>query len=272
MEGKGNGVTSRNVSDPRKCVLFGIPISPIRLANALEIIHTTISDKKQLHIGVVNAAKVVNMRRNKELRDDVLSSDLILADGVSIVWASRLLGGSLPERVTGIDLMMGMLRQGDRYGYRMYCLGATAEVLDKVADRIAAEFPNVRLVGKQNGYFTSEEEESVAGNIAAASPDILLVAMTSPKKERFMARWGNSLGVPVFHGVGGSFDVFAGKVQRAPERWQRLGLEWLYRLKQEPRRLWRRYLVTNTLFALMTAQELFRRMIEAGVGGARRET
>lgn len=264
-------MTSRNVSDPRTCVLFGIPIRPIRLENALDIIHAAITGGTQLHIGVVNAAKVVNMRRDRELREDVLSSDLILADGISIVWAGRLLRKTLPERVTGIDLMTGMLRRGDRHGYRIYCLGAAAEVLHQVADRIAAEFPNVRLVGKQHGYFTPEEEESVAGNIASASPDILLVAMTSPKKERFMARWGKRLGVPVIHGVGGSFDVFAGKVRRAPERWQRLGLEWLYRLQQEPRRLWRRYLVTNTLFTLMTGQELFRRMIEAGAGGARRE-
>ena len=239
--------------------LFSIPVNAMRMEEVLDRVDDTIARRGGLQIGVVNAAKIVNMRRNDLLRRSVLSSDLILADGISVVWASRLLGRPLPERVAGIDLMMGMFRRGNERGYKIFCLGATDEVLDKVAERITSEFPNIRQVGRQNGYFPEEEEEAIAGNIAAANPDILLVAMTSPKKEKFLARWSDRLGTPVCHGVGGSFDVFAGKVLRAPERWQRLGLEWLYRLKQEPRRLWRRYLTTNTLFCAMVLSELLKR-------------
>jgi len=246
--------------------LFSIPIHAMRMGQVLDRIDESIARRGRLQIGVVNAAKIVNMRRNDLLRRSVLSSDLILADGISVVWASRLLGRPLPERVAGIDLMMGMLRRGNERAYRLYCLGATDEVLDKVAERLAADFPNIRQVGRQNGYFPEEEEGAIAGRIAAASPDILLVAMTSPKKEKFLARWSDWLGVPVCHGVGGSFDVFAGKVLRAPERWQRLGLEWLYRLKQEPRRLWRRYLTTNTLFCGMVLSELLKRRPRVGAG------
>jgi N-acetylglucosaminyldiphosphoundecaprenol N-acetyl-beta-D-mannosaminyltransferase len=238
--------------------LFSIPIHAVTLEQVLDRVDEAIARRGRLQIGVVNAAKIVNMRKNDLLRRSVLSSDLILADGISVVWASRLLGRPLPERVAGIDLMMGMFRRGNERGYRIYCLGATDEVLGKVSARLAADFPNVRRVGRQNGYFPAEEEESVAGNIAAAAPDILLVAMTSPKKEEFLAKWSDRLGVPVCHGVGGSFDVYAGKVMRAPESWQRLGLEWLFRLKQEPRRLWRRYLTTNTVFCTMVLSEFIK--------------
>jgi N-acetylglucosaminyldiphosphoundecaprenol N-acetyl-beta-D-mannosaminyltransferase len=115
------------------------------------------------------------------------------------------------------------------------------------------------LVGHHHGYFTPQEEPALVAAIAGAQPDILLVGISSPKKERFLARWGDQLGVPVCHGVGGSFDVLAGKVRRAPLAWQRLGLEWLYRVKQEPRRLWRRYLVTNALFCAMVLFAFVRR-------------
>jgi len=240
--------------------LFGVPVSAMTLEEALSRIDQTIARGGSLQIGVVNAAKVVNMRRNDALRQAVLTSDLILADGISVVWAGRLLGLPLPERVAGIDLMLGMLRRGNERGYRVYCLGATEDVLDKAVAWIGAQYPNVRLVGRHHGYFPPEEEHAVAAEIAAARPDILLVGMTSPRKERFLACWSDRLGVPVCHGVGGSFDVLAGKVQRAPDAWMRLGLEWLYRVKQEPRRLWRRYLVTNILFLNMLLLELLRQL------------
>jgi N-acetylglucosaminyldiphosphoundecaprenol N-acetyl-beta-D-mannosaminyltransferase len=238
--------------------LLGVPIAAIRLPQVLDLVHDTIQARGHLQIGVVNAAKVVNMGRDRLLRDDVLSSDIILADGISVVWASRILGRPLPERVAGIDLMHGMLERGSRHGYRVFCLGATEAVLRGTAERIAVDYPGVQVVGCNDGYFTADQEAAVAAKIAEAKPDILLVAMTSPKKENFLARWSGQLQIPVCHGVGGSFDVMAGKVRRAPELWQRLGLEWLYRVKQEPGRLWKRYLVTNTLFCRMVIAELFR--------------
>lgn len=238
--------------------IFGVPIAAVVMNDVLELVDSAIRHHSHLRIGVVNAAKIVNMERDPILGEDVRSSHLILADGMAIVWASRLLRKPLPERVTGIDLMYRMLQAGSAKGYRVYCLGATDEVLQKVVQRIGEEYPGVTVAGFRNGYFTAGQEAEVAEEIAAAKPDILLVAMTSPKKEMFLAKWSQQLSIPVCHGVGGSFDVMAGKVQRAPELWQRLGLEWLYRVKQEPRRLWRRYLVTNLLFLRMVARELLR--------------
>jgi N-acetylglucosaminyldiphosphoundecaprenol N-acetyl-beta-D-mannosaminyltransferase len=239
--------------------LFGLSIAAVTMPEVLDWIDETIARRGRLRLGVVNAAKIVNMRRDAALRLDVVSSDAVLADGMSVVWASRLLRRPLPERVTGIDLMLGMLERGDQRGYRVYCLGATPDVLARTTAHIAAHYPNVRLVGQHHGYFGAGEEAAIAAEIAAGRPDILFVAMTSPKKEQFLARWSERLGVPVCHGVGGSFDVLAQAVRRAPEAWQRLGLEWLYRVVQEPRRLWKRYLVTNTVFCAMVLSALLRR-------------
>lgn len=239
--------------------VLGVPVHAATMGQALDAVHTAVQEKRQLMIGVVNAAKIVNMSKNKELRDDVLSSDLILADGMSVVVASRVLGVPLPERITGIDLMMGILQRGSEGGYRCYCLGASDEVSQIVAAKIGKLFPGVKLVGRRDGYFKESEEAEVAESIASLNVDVLFVAITSPKKERFMAKWGHKLNATVVHGVGGSFDVLADKVQRAPESWQRSGFEWFYRVKQEPRRLWKRYLVTNIGFTGMLFAAWFRK-------------
>lgn len=227
--------------------MLGTRIHAATIQDALNAVQTAITNGDRLIIGVVNAAKIVRMRADAELSEDVNNSDLIFADGMSVVLASRILGKRLPERVTGIDLMTGILERGMRQQYRVYCLGATEEVSSVVERELRRTYPGVNIVGRRNGYFSETEEAEIVRDIAQANPDVLFVAITSPKKERFMARWSDKLNATVVHGVGGSFDVVAGKVKRAPESWQRLGLEWLYRVKQEPGRLWKRYLVTNTL-------------------------
>ncbi len=231
--------------------ILGVPVDALTEEQMLDRIHETIVSRDSMHIGVVNAAKVVNMQRDPALQKAVLESDMILADGAAVVLASKVLGVPLPERVTGIGLMYGIFRRGMKEGYRVYCLGATEEVSCKVAETLAREYPGVVLAGRRNGYFSQDEEQEIAQNIADSKADVLLVAITSPKKEQFMARWNDLMNVPVVHGVGGSFDVMAGKVKRAPEIWQKMGMEWLYRVLQEPGRLWKRYLVTNSLFCWM---------------------
>jgi N-acetylglucosaminyldiphosphoundecaprenol N-acetyl-beta-D-mannosaminyltransferase len=238
--------------------LFGVPICALRREEALSAVDDAVRTRVPLLIGVVNAAKLVNMRRDEQLRRAVLGAHMILADGMSVVWASRVLRKRLPERVTGIDLMTEMLRRGQQRGYRIYFLGATDEVLQATVEHVNELYPGVIVAGKHHGYFGPDDEETVAEDIRRSRADILLAAMSSPKKELFLARWWPTLNVPVCHGVGGAFDVVAGKVQRAPAIWQRLGLEWLYRVLQEPRRLWKRYLVTNSLFCGMVLSQLVR--------------
>lgn len=240
--------------------LFDVRIDPMTMEEVLSAVEMAIERRERLLIGVVNAAKLVNMHRDPALRRAVLGADVILADGMSVVWACRMLRRPVPERVAGIDLMTRMLELADARQYRVFCLGATDAVLEAVAERIRREFPRAVLVGARNGYFNEEEEADLATVIAEARPDILFVAMTSPKKEKFLAHWTSRMGVPVCHGVGGAFDVMAGKTRRAPRIWQRLGMEWLYRAMQEPARLGRRYLVTNSVFVGMFTREAARRV------------
>jgi len=242
--------------------LFGIPVQAATMDDAVAMVERAIVLREPLHVGVVNAAKIVNMRKNPKLDEAVRSSDAIFADGMSVVWASRFLRRPLPTRVAGIDLMHEILRSSAKNGFRVYCLGAKQDIIEKVVKVFEADYPGAVIAGWRNGYFGVDEEEEIAEAVRRARADVLLVAMTSPKKEEFMARWVDRMNVPVVHGVGGSFDVVGGLVERAPEGWQRLGLEWLYRVKQEPGRLWKRYLVTNVAFAGLLLRERVRVLFE----------
>ena len=247
-----------HVDDIAARSLFGVPIHAATMPQVLSICIDVIKSHRRLQIGVVNAAKIVNMCREPSLRDAVMSSDLIVADGMAVVWASRLLRRPLPERVAGIDLFERLLGVAERNGFSVYFLGATQEVAERVVEVVRARHPELRIAGSRNGYFNDAEAEQVAQAVGNAQPDMLFLGMTSPKKEVFMEKWGELMNVPVCHGVGGSFDVIAGKVKRAPRLWQRLGLEWLYRVLQEPGRMWKRYLVTNTMFVWMLIKEMVR--------------
>jgi N-acetylglucosaminyldiphosphoundecaprenol N-acetyl-beta-D-mannosaminyltransferase len=238
--------------------IFGLAIDTATLGDALTRCEAAINTRSRMLVGVVNAAKIVNIRKDARLRDSLLECDMILADGQSVVWASRFLSRPLPERVAGIDLFEGLLDLADQKRYSIYLLGATAEVVAALAETIKRRFPGVVIAGWRDGYFADADAQSVAEEIINAQPDMLFLGITSPKKEIFLGRFGAGLCVPVLHGVGGSFDVMAGVTQRAPGSWQRFGLEWAYRLKQEPRRLWRRYLRTNTRFIAQVIIERFR--------------
>jgi N-acetylglucosaminyldiphosphoundecaprenol N-acetyl-beta-D-mannosaminyltransferase len=184
---------------------------------------------------------------------------VLVADGQSVVWASRLLRRRLPERVAGVDLFERLLELAARDGWSVYLLGARADVLATLQQRLGERFPALKIAGARDGYFPDTASPTVAADITESGADMLFLGMTSPKKEIFLGDYGETLGVPVLHGVGGSFDILAGITKRAPQLWQRLGLEWLYRVVQEPRRLWRRYLTTNATFIALVLRELIRR-------------
>jgi N-acetylglucosaminyldiphosphoundecaprenol N-acetyl-beta-D-mannosaminyltransferase len=209
----------------------------------------------------INASKLVAMQQDEELRRIIEACELVSADGQSVVWASRLLGDPLPERVAGIDLMQELFARAEQRGFRVFILGAKAEVLERARTEITARYPRLQLVGTRDGYFTEEEGAAVAEEVRSARPDILFVAISSPRKEYWLGRYGRIIDVPFVMGVGGAIDVVAGITQRAPGTLQRLGLEWAYRLAQEPGRLWRRYAVTNFHFLLLLVRELGRRRL-----------
>ncbi len=241
--------------------VLGCEIDRLDMAGTLERCRAVIEETGYAQQVSINAAKLIALRRNAELRDVVNRCELVNADGQAVVWASRLLGDPLPERVAGIDLMEELFAMAEERGYRIFILGARAEVLQTAIDRLHERYPALAIAGSHHGYFEERESPEIAAQISESRADILLVAMSSPRKEQWLGQFGQSLGVSLVMGVGGSIDIVAGVTRRAPLRWQRLGVEWLYRLAQEPRRLFRRYLVTNARFALLVAQGMLARTL-----------
>ncbi|XVX19275.1 WecB/TagA/CpsF family glycosyltransferase [Actinomycetota bacterium] len=235
--------------------LFGLPFDALTLAQVIELCDQAVRERSRLLIGVANAAKIVNLRSDARLRESLEETDILMADGQSVVWASRLLRQPLPERVAGIDIFTSLLGLAGRKGYAVYFLGARPDVVKTVVEVATRDYPGLRVAGHRDGYFTDGESAEVADEIRRSGADMLFLGITSPKKEIFLGTYGPELGVPVLHGVGGSFDILAGLTKRAPLAWQRAGMEWAYRLAQEPRRLGKRYLVTNTKFLALTARE-----------------
>jgi N-acetylglucosaminyldiphosphoundecaprenol N-acetyl-beta-D-mannosaminyltransferase len=243
---------------PRADIL-GCPIDRLSMDQTLAAIERAIAAGRYTQHMAINAAKLVAMQNDPRLCQIIDGCGLVNADGQSVVWASRLLKDPLPERVAGIDLMDALLDLAERRGYRVYFLGARADVLDRAVSRLLTRFPKLAVAGARDGYFADDEAPEVCDAIRASHADVLFVAMSSPRKEYFLGQHGPDLGVPFVMGVGGSIDVTAGMTRRAPAVWQRLGLEWLFRLLQEPRRMFRRYAITNTRFIALVGLALLSR-------------
>lgn len=240
-------------ADAPRVVLFGVGVDALSFKATLDRIFQLVDAGEPVQHVVLNAAKVVQMRRDAELRRIIADCTLVNADGQSVVWASRLLGRSLPERVTGVDLFGAIVERAAATGHRLYFLGATDEVLSIMIARLRAKFPGLAIAGYRNGYWTDDDEIVTA--VREAKPDFLFLAIPSPRKEYWLHEHLQALNVPFVMGVGGTFDVVAGKVGRAPIWLQRIGCEWVYRVAQEPRRMWKRYLHGNTAFLMLTARE-----------------
>lgn len=196
----------------------------------------------------LNAGILMNMRTDAEFKRACTSGDLIVADGVPIVWSTKLLKMPLADRVAGVDLMEELLISGNECGLKIYLLGAQQEVIDTLSRKINKEYPNLEIAGSRNGFFGEKDDPEVIQDIRESGANILFIGMPSPFKEVWGEKYREQLGVNVIFGVGGSFDVLAGYVTRAPKWMQRSGLEWAWRLGMEPRKMWRRYLVTNSQF------------------------
>ncbi len=246
--------------------LLGASVDPLTLAQVVEAVDTIVAEGRQGQHGCVNAAKIVRLQRDAALRSAIATCDIVTADGQPVVWASRVLGRSLPERVAGIDLMHALFARAAERGYRVYLLGARHEVVAEAAAEACRRYPGLVLAGHRHGYFTADEEAGVVQSIAEARPDLLFLALETPAKELFLARHRSTLKIPFAMGVGGSLDVLAGKRKRAPRWAQQNGLEWAFRLVQEPRRLAGRYAVGNVRFVMLVLRELMRTRLLARRG------
>ena len=243
------------IADDKRVKLLGVKIDALTMEETLERCDEVIRDGGYAQHMAINAAKLVSLRDDDRLRSIVNGCDLINADGQAVVWASRVLGAPLPERVAGIDLMMRLVALAEDREWPVYFLGAKADILERAVTRLRAEHPRLHVAGYRDGYFSADEAGAVCEAIRASGAKILFVAMSTPQKEYFLGEYGPGLQIPFVMGVGGAIDVVAGVARRAPRAWQRLGLEWLYRLLQEPRRMFGRYARTNSRFLWLVARE-----------------
>ncbi|RGP55274.1 WecB/TagA/CpsF family glycosyltransferase [Pseudomonas abyssi] len=238
----------------RRINFLDCPMDVASTVETVRIIDTAVTNGDFLQHVVVNVAKLINMRSDPQLKASVCECDIINIDGMGVVLGARFVGHKVPERVTGIDLFNALLEMSAHRGFAIYLLGAKQEIVKEAERRVKEQHPELNVVGSHHGYFW-DDEQAVVNEIRASGAQLLFVAITSPKKENFINRWRDQLGVNFVMGVGGTFDVVAGKVSRAPKWMQDSGLEWLYRVIQEPRRMWKRYLKTNLLFAWLLLKE-----------------
>jgi N-acetylglucosaminyldiphosphoundecaprenol N-acetyl-beta-D-mannosaminyltransferase len=241
---------------------LGCPIDILTMTETVDLARGAVRSRQRLQHVALNVAKFVNMRRDPVLAADVANSDVVSIDGMGIVWAARCLGLPARMRVTGIDLLTELLAVCADEGFKPYFLGATPEISEQAVKRVREKHPSIQFAGVTDGYFSAEQERRVVDSIRNSGADCLFIGMPTPRKERFLANYRDELNVPFIMGVGGALDVLAGQIRRAPAQMQQLGLEWLYRVYQEPGRMWWRYAKTNTLFAGILAQAVVQQSLQ----------
>jgi N-acetylglucosaminyldiphosphoundecaprenol N-acetyl-beta-D-mannosaminyltransferase len=243
------------VAEATRHTILRCPIDALTLEQTVERIVELIRSGSPASQLSLNAAKVVDAQRDERLRGLLRRATIVSADGQSLVWAGRLLGVRLPERVAGIDVLMHLLAALEREAMSAYFLGSREAVIGQTVEHIATRHPSLRIAGFHHGHFPPEEDLCVAAEIGETAPDALFVGMSSPRKEYWIDAHQVRTRARFAMGVGGSFDVIAGVTRRAPRIVQRVGLEWAYRTVQEPRRLAGRYARTNAAFVRLVAAE-----------------
>ena len=220
-----------------KINVLGINFDALDPKQALECGASLLEQTGFHYVVTPNPEFILAAEKDEEFRQVLNHADLVLPDGIGVVYSAKLLGTPLKGRVPGVEFAEGMLAELDRRGGRLFLLGAKPGVAEQAGQNILEKHPNIVLCGTQDGYF--KDELAVVRQVADAKPDLLFVCLGAPKQEKWMARWGVHTGASLAIGLGGALDVFAGNVERAPESWQKLGLEWAYRLKKEPKRITR---------------------------------
>lgn len=220
-----------------KTEILGVRFDDLTQQEAAQQGRQLLEEDKFHYVVTPNPEFLLAAEKDPEFRRVLNAADLVLPDGIGVVYSAKILGTPLKERVPGIEFAEAMLSALNEMGGRLYLLGAKPGVAEEAGRRICARYPALVLCGTHDGYF--KDEQAILPEIAAAKPDLLFVCLGAPKQEKWMARWGQHTGAKLAIGLGGCLDVFAGNVQRAPERWQKMGLEWAYRLKKEPKRIGR---------------------------------
>lgn len=234
-------------------------VNAINMQQTIDYVEQIIKERKPIQHVVINASKINLMESDPKLAEIVNSSPLINADGASVIWAAKKLGIPLKERVTGCDLFQKLIGVAAEKGYKIFLFGAKEEVVTKVKIIYEKQYPGIQIVGYRNGYFTESDEPKIIKQMKESGADMMFVAFSSPKKEYWVNKYLSEINIPFVMGVGGSFDVVAGVTERAPVWFQEHGLEWFYRFIQEPRRMWKRYIIGNFKFIVLTYKYKFKK-------------
>jgi exopolysaccharide biosynthesis WecB/TagA/CpsF family protein len=254
----------------RRCRLFGIPIDNLTMREAVAEIEKLIVTGGPSLVVTPNTHHITLLASQPDFRSAYAAADLVLPDSIPLIWSSRLFGCPLRERVAGADIPEAFCRVAAQKGYGLFLLGAAPGVADQAADFLARKNPGLRVAGVCSPPWgferRREQDEEVVRKIRAARPDVLFVALGSPKGEVWAWEHRAAAGVPVTVCCGAALDFISGHKKRAPRWIQKLGLEWFYRLMHEPRRLWRRYLIGNAHFVILLAKELAGRNARSTVG------
>jgi N-acetylglucosaminyldiphosphoundecaprenol N-acetyl-beta-D-mannosaminyltransferase len=244
--------------------ILGVSVSAVSYAQAIRQIASWIDERRKTCVVHCNVYNIMLSMERSDYRAIINSADLVAPDGMPLVWLSWLMGHPHTSRVYGPDLMLGLSEHGLRKEYRHYYYGGAPDVPEKLAQRMEAHFPGIKIVGWYSPPFRSltiEEDAQVIEQINQAKPDIVWVGLGTPKQDEWMAAHRDQIDAPVVIGVGAAFNIHAGLLPQAP-RWVRnLGFEWLFRLLTEPRRLWRRYLIYNPLFAYHIFRQALRNVV-----------
>lgn len=220
--------------------ILGVPVHPLTMNESVAVLEEKLQKKEQAFVVTANAEIIMMCQQDKEYNNIVSEqADLVLPDGAGAVWAGRYLGNEVPERVAGFDLYNQLLKLSADKGYKVYFFGGAPGVAEAAKNKAEELYPGVQIVGCRNGYFTEAEEEAIIKEINDAAPDMLFVALGAPKQEKWLVKYRNQLKPRVLMGIGGSFDVLAGKMERAPKWMQEASLEWAFRLYKQPSRFMR---------------------------------
>ena len=240
------------MANGERILLGGVQIDRVTMAEALVRIEDLAETGRGAFVVTPNADHIVKLQKDSGFREVYRHADLVLADGMPLIWAARFLGTPLPERVTGSDLFPRVCQMAAARDYGLFLLGGRPGAADRAGEILRERYPGLRIVGTYCPPFgfehRPEENQKITALIRAAEPHILCVGLGAPKQEKWIFQYREAVGVPVSLGIGVTFEFVAGMVRRAPVWMQKTGLEWLYRLLMEPKRLWRRYLVDDPAF------------------------
>lgn len=246
----------------RKFELFGLNYTDVTLDEAVKQIEKFIRRKMAHMVFTMGAELIVRANCDEGLREIYLNSDMLTVDSMVVYFSAKLLGKPLREPVNAVRLMFKFLKTALLKSYHLYFLGAREEVVKEAVENVKSTYSNIKIVGWHDGYFSLNNDAEIVNEIKEKKADVLFVAMSSPLKEKFISKNLKELNVPVCIGVGGSFDILAGVCKLAPKWVSKIGLEWFYRLIQEPKRLWKRYLVTNSIFIWLVLKEFIKQLFK----------